>query len=185
MRANTQLVGVDANPEGGVEDQQDPFLISPPSSRGKFSYDRETWERIHQQRYQQWQLGDSVEAIAAEHGVTYNAIRHSIQWCETRLRTAEVLAARAMRLRLTTTAALADRYVTELGKLMSDENAFVRLKALEHIRRTAGMEQQGGIHVSTQVNVGSVGSRGRSYEDVLREIKAEKDDARNLEAENK
>ena len=38
---------------------QNPFVIPAPSNRGKFSPDRDTWDRIHQQRYLQWQMGDS------------------------------------------------------------------------------------------------------------------------------
>src|SRR2546422_4675537 len=113
------------------EKDQDPFMIQPPSNRGKFSQVRDTWDRIHQQRYLQWQLGDSIQTIATEHGVTYNAVKHSIQYCEARMPRAEVLASHSIRLRLRTIAALSDHYVTELQKLMSDENPFVRLKALE------------------------------------------------------
>jgi len=46
------------------------------------------------QRYLQGQLGNSIETIAADHGVTYNAVKNSIQRCEVRMRPAEVLAGR-------------------------------------------------------------------------------------------
>jgi hypothetical protein len=172
LRTNPQLQAVNATPEPPNELEQDQLVTFSPSSRGKFSHDRETWERIHQQRYLQWQLGESIDSIAAEHGVTYNAVKHSIQWCETRLGSADVLAGRAMRLKLTTIAALGERYVAELGKLISNKNPLVQLKALEHVRRTVGIEQQGGVHVNTQVNVGSTNSIGHSYEERLEQILA-------------
>src|SRR6185295_12858371 len=104
------------------EQDQDAYLISAPSSRGKFSQDRETWDRIHEQRYLQWQLGDSIETIAADHAVTYNAVKNSIYRCEIRLRPAEVLAGRSMRLRLKTISGLQEAYFDALKTLISDES---------------------------------------------------------------
>ena len=77
-----------------------PLADEKPSSRGKFSPDREYWEQLHHGRYTKWQLGDSAEDIAAEEGITSNAVRHSIAWCEGRLSNAQVVQARNTRLRL-------------------------------------------------------------------------------------
>jgi hypothetical protein len=162
-----QDIDRDTDPRPG-EDQDSVSLVKP-SNRGKFSPDRETWDRIHEQRYLQWQLGESIENIAADCGVTYNAIKNSIKRCEFRLRPAEVLAARSMRLRLRTISGLQDEYFAALKALVSDESPFVRLKALEHIRRTAGMENA-GVHVN-QVNVQNNGVGAASYEERLARIR--------------
>jgi hypothetical protein len=151
-------------------ENHDAFLISKPSNRGKFSPDRDTWDRIHQDRYRQWQMGDSIESIAEYHGVTYNAVRNSINRCEFRLSPGEVLAARSMRLRLRTISGLQDEYFAALKTLLSDESPFVRLKALEHIRRTAGMENA-GVQVN-QVNVQNNLAGAESYEERLARIRA-------------
>lgn len=169
MRTNAQLQAVKATPELLNDQEQDQFVTFSPSSRGKFSHDRETWERIHQQRYQQWQLGDSVDAIAAEHGVTYNAVKHSIQWCEARMRSADVLAGRGMRFRLTAVATLAEKYVSVLGDLMSDPNPFVRSKALEHFRRTTGIES-GGVQIKTELSIQNNLATGLTFEERIERI---------------
>ena len=152
-----------------VEQEHDTFLNGKPSNRGKFSHDRDTWDRIHEQRYIQWQLGDSIESIAADHQVTYNAVKNSIHRCEVRLRPAEVLAGRCMRVRMTAISSLQDQYLIELKKLMADENALIRLKALEHFRRTVGMENV-GIQVN-QLNVQASLAAGASYEERIRKIR--------------
>jgi hypothetical protein len=118
----------------------------------------------------QWQLGDSIDSIAAEHGVTYNAVKNSIRRCELGLRPAEVLAAQSMRLRLRTISGLQDEYFAALKTLVTDESPFVRLKALEHIRRTAGMENA-GVQVN-QVNVQNHVRGAESYEERLSRVRA-------------
>ena len=157
-------------------DEENPFLIPSPSNRGKFSKDRETWDRIHHLRYAQWQLGDAIETIAMEHGVTYNAIKNSIRWCEARLRIAEVTANRNQRLKLRTIATLDEKYVVALERLISDKNPMVRLKALEQLRKTIGGDQP-GVHVNTQVNVGA--SDG-SFEERLERIRTAQEDSERL-----
>ena len=62
-----------------------PLPEDKPSNRGRFSDDRAYWEELHERRYLQWQGGDGIEQIAASEGVTYNAVKHSLLWCETRL----------------------------------------------------------------------------------------------------
>jgi hypothetical protein len=151
-------------------ENRETYLISKPSNRGKFSPDRDTWDRIHQDRYRQWQMGDSIESIAEYHGVTYNAVRNSINRCEFRLSPGEVLAARSMRLRLRTISGLQDEYFAALKTLLSDESPFVRLKALEAFRRTAGMENT-GLQVN-QVNVQNNSAGRESYEERLARIRA-------------
>ena len=128
-----------------------PLPDEKPSNRGKFSDERRYWEEIHKRRYLQWQGGDSVEDIAVAEGVTVNAIRHSLMWCEGRLPRAEVLAAHQTRLRLQAFTRLSGRYLDELTSLMSDPSPVVRIRALEAFRRTVGLEG-GGVHV----NVNSV-----------------------------
>jgi hypothetical protein len=85
------------------------------------------WEKIHEQRYLQWQLGDSIEQMIDE-GVTYNAVKHSIMWVEARVPRTEVLAGRNTRVKLITLERLTSRYIDELERLMSDENPIVRSK---------------------------------------------------------
>src|SRR2546425_6465385 len=53
-----------------------------PSNGGRFSDDRRYWKEVHKRRYLQWQGGDGIEQIAASEGVTYNAVKHSLLWCE-------------------------------------------------------------------------------------------------------
>ena len=65
---------------------------------------------VHKRRHLQWQSGDGIEQIAASEGVTYNAVKHSLLWCEARLSHAEVLAAHQTRLRLQAFGRLSRRY---------------------------------------------------------------------------
>src|SRR5882762_4729607 len=88
-----------------------PLPEEKPSNRGRFSDDRQYWEDVHKRRYLQWQGGDSVEQIASAEGVTYNAVKHSLLWCEARLPRAEVVAAHQTRLRLQAFARLSSRYL--------------------------------------------------------------------------
>jgi hypothetical protein len=127
-----------------------PLPEEKPSNRSKFSPDRDYWGQLHHARYTKWQLGYS-EDIAAEEGVTANTIRHSINWCESRLSHSQVVPARNTRLRLRTFAQLSEKYVGELEKLMTDENPIIRRRALEAFRKTVGLEGS-GVHV----NVNSV-----------------------------
>src|SRR3989454_5675071 len=107
-----------------------PLPDDKPSNRGRFSDDRQYWEELHKRRYLRWQGGDGVEHIAAAEGVTYNAVKHSLLWCEARLSRAEVLAAHQNRLRLQAFARLSSRYLDELENLMSDPNPVIRSRAL-------------------------------------------------------
>jgi hypothetical protein len=173
MSTPLQLQVIEAESDTSIPDSdQDQIALSAckPSNRGKFSPDRDTWDRIHQDRYMQWQLGESIDSIAAEQGVTYNAVKNSLRRCELRLRPAEVLAARSMRLRLRTISGLQDEYFAALKALLFDQSPFIRLKALEHIRRTAGMENS-AVHVS-QVNVQNNLGGAESYEERLVRIRA-------------
>src|SRR3989442_14594717 len=96
-----------------------PLPDDKPSNRGRFSDDCQYWEELHKRRYLQWQGGDGVEQIAAAEGVTYNAVKHSLLWCEARLSRAEVLAAHQNRLRLQAFARLSSRCLDELERLLS------------------------------------------------------------------
>ena len=153
-----------------------PLPDEKPSNRGRFSDDRQYWEECHKRRYMQWQLGSGMEEIAAEEGVTYNAVKHSILWCEARTPKADVLGCRAMRLRLQAFARLSERYVTELEQLMSDSNPIVRSRALEHFRKTVGLEGGGGVHVNVnnvnQQRTAFIGDTTvRSFEQALERVK--------------
>ena len=81
----------------------------------------------------------------------------------------EVQSIRNQRLKLPTISALDDRYLAELERLMGDPNPFVRLKAMDQLRKTIGLDQ-GGIYVETQVNV--VASAERSFEGLLSQVRA-------------
>src|SRR5213593_3071167 len=130
-----------------------PLPDDKPSNRGRFSDERAYWEQLHKRRYLQWQGGDSVEQIAASEGVTYNAVKHSLVWCEARLSRAEVLAAHQNRLRLQAFARLSNRYLDELESLMSDPNPVIRSRALEHFRKTVGLETGSAVNVSQRTTV--------------------------------
>src|SRR5438552_19104523 len=98
-----------------------PLPDEKPSNRGRFSDDRQYGEEVHKRRYLQWQGGDSIEDIAAVEGVTYNAVKHSLLWCEGRLPRAEVLAAHQTRLRLQAFTSLSGRYLDELTSLTNSQ----------------------------------------------------------------
>jgi len=125
-----------------------PLPEEKPSNRGKFSLDRNYWEQLHHNRYTKWQLGTSAEDIASEEGVSSNAIRHSLAWVEARLTGAQVVEGRNTRLRLRTFAQLSEKYVEELEKLMGDANPIIRSRALEHFRKTLGLEANSGVRVN-------------------------------------
>jgi hypothetical protein len=144
-----------------------PLPEQKPSNRGRFSDDRQYWEELHKRRYLQWQGGDGIEQIASTEGVTYNAVKHSLLWCEARLSRADVLAAHQNRLRLQAFGRLSNRYLDELERLLSDSNALIRSRALEQFRKTVGMESGGGVSVN--VNQQTVVRSGdpRSFEEVM------------------
>src|SRR5439155_4769962 len=83
-----------------------------------------------------------------EKGVSSNAIRHSLAWVEARLTGSQVVEGRGIRLRLRTVAQLSEKYVEELEKLMGDANPIIRSRALEHFRKTLGMEANGAVRVN-------------------------------------
>ena len=159
-----------------------PLSETKPTNRGKFSTEREYWEQTHERRYVQWQLGDGVEEIAAGEAVTYNAVKHSILWCEARLPRAEVLAGRAARLRLQTFARLSERYVTELERLMDDPNPIIRSRTLEHFRRTTGMESGAGVHVAVNTAVAQPSVSFESMLDAVKQRHFEEERERNARA---
>src|SRR5437773_10865876 len=125
-----------------------PLPDEKPSNRGRFSDDRQYWEEVHKRRYLQWQSGDGVEQIAAAEAVSYNAVKHSLLWCEARLPASEVLAAHQTRLRLQAFGRLSNRYLDELESLMSDPNPVIRSRALEHFRKTVGLETGSAVNVN-------------------------------------
>ncbi|PYS54550.1 MAG: hypothetical protein DMG13_07885, partial [Acidobacteria bacterium] len=45
-------------------------------------------------------------------------------------------------------AQLSEKYVEELEKLMGDDNPIIRSRALEHFRKTLGMEPNGAVRVN-------------------------------------
>src|SRR6266566_710361 len=166
-----------------------PLPDDKPSNRGRFSDDRRYWEEVHKRRYLQWQGGDSVEQIAASQGVTYNAVKHSLVWCEARLSRAEVLAAHQTRLRLAAFGRLSNRYLDELERLLSDPNPVIRSRALEHFRKTVGLET--GSAVNVNVNQGTTVSNGQplSFEEVMdrvrERLRAEQREQRQISAQEK
>jgi hypothetical protein len=140
----------------------DLFEGEKPANRGRFSPDREVWNQIHEGRYVKWQLGASVQEVADDEGVTYNAVKRSIQICETRSPRTQVVEARNTRLRLITFDRLHEQYMTVMEGLMSDPNPIVRLKALDSFRKTLATEPTAGVQVNTQVNIAA-----RTKDDVL------------------
>src|SRR6266566_7317452 len=148
-----------------------PLPDDKPSNRGRFSDDRQYWEDVHKRRYLQWQGVDSIEEIAAVEGVTYNAVKHSLLWCEARLPRAEVVAAHQTRLRLQAFTRLSTRYLDELETLMSDPNAVIRSRALEHFRKTVGLEGTGGVQVNVNAAAIARTDGPRSFEEMLDAVK--------------
>jgi hypothetical protein len=159
-----------------------PLPAEKPSNRGKFSPDRDYWEKLHQARYTKWQLGETFEVIAEQEGVTINAIRHSISWCEARLPNAQVLAGRATRLRLQTIARLADRYIKEVERLMDDPNPIIRSRALEHFRKTVGIEGGAGVQVNVNTAAIAVSDRPKTFEQAMDAVKRRHVDSRDTES---
>ena len=99
-------------------------------------------------------------------------MKHSILWCEARTSRTEVLAGRATRLRLQAFTRLSERYLDELEKLMSDPNPIIRSRALEHFRRTVGLETSGG-GVSVNVHQQAViqNTNPRSFEEAMDRVR--------------
>ena len=130
------------------------------------------WEEVHKRRHLQWQSGDGIEQIAASEGVTYNAVKHSLLWCEARLSHAEVLAAHQTRLRLQAFGRLSTRYLDELESLMSDPNPVIRARALEAFRRTVGLEMSGGVNVNVSQRTTVSNGHPSSFEEVMEHVRA-------------
>ena len=148
-----------------------PLPEEKPSNRGKFSPDREYWEDLHHARYTKWQLGHPAEDIAAEEGITSNAVRHSITWCEGRLSNAQVVQARNTRLRLRTFNRFSERYIEELENLMSDPNPIVRSRALEAFRKTIGLETAGGVQVNVNQQAALIQRGPTSFEEIMDKVR--------------
>ena|SRR5436309_7332057 len=148
-----------------------PLPDDKPPNRGKFSPEREYWEQLHHARYTKWQLGYSAEDIAAEEGITSNAVRHSITWCEGRLSNAQVVQARNTRLRLRTFNRLSERYIEELENLMADPNPIVRSRALEAFRKTIGLETAAGVQVNVNQQTALIQRGPTSFEDVMESVR--------------
>src|SRR5436190_20950961 len=149
-----------------------PLTDEKPTNRGKFSADREYWEELHKRRYLQWQGGDPVEHIAAAAGVTYNAVKHSLVWCEARLSRAEVLAAHQTRLRLAAFGRLSNRYLDELESLMSDPNPVIRSRALEHFRKTVGLETGSAVNVNVSQRTTVSNDQPCCFEQLMDRVRA-------------
>ena len=117
-------------------------------------------------------LAPRIKEIAGEEGVTYNAVKHSILWCEARTSRTEVLAGRATRLRLQAFSRLSERYLDELEKLMSDPNPIIRSRALEHFRKTVGLESGSGVSVNVTQQTAVLNSdRPRSFEEAMDRVR--------------
>ena len=149
-----------------------PLRDDKPSNRGRFSDDRQYWEEVHKRRYLQWQGGDGIEQIAAAEGVTYNAVKHSLLWCETRLTRAEVLAAHQTRLRLQAFGRMSNRYLDELDRLLSDPNPVIRCRALEHFRKTVGLETGSAANVNVSQRTTVSNGNPCSFEEVMEHVRA-------------
>ena len=149
-----------------------PLPEDKPSNRGRFSDDRAYWEELHERRYLQWQGGDGIEQIAASEGVTYNAVKHSLLWCEARLSRAEVLAAHQTRLRLQAFGRLSTRYLDELERLMSDRNPVVRTRALEAFRKTVGLEMGSAVNVNVSQRTTVSNGNPCSFEEVMDRVRS-------------
>ena len=74
--------------------------IEKPRGVGRFSKDRDQMDATHEDRFNQWQMGGSLEEIAASENVTVNAIRNSIYRCELKLPGSQALAIRERRHKL-------------------------------------------------------------------------------------
>src|SRR5207245_973972 len=102
---------------------------------------------------------------------TYNAVKHSLLWCEARLSRAEVLAAHQNRLRLQAFARLSSRYLDELENLMSDPNPVIRSRALEHFRKTVGLETGSAVNVNVSQRTTVSNGNPSSFEEVMDRVR--------------
>jgi len=98
-------------------------------------------------------------------------VKHSLLWCEARLSHAEVLAAHQTRLRLQAFGRLSSRYLDELETLMSDPNPVIRSRALEHFRKTVGLETGGGVNVHVSQRTTLNNGNPCSFEEVMEHVR--------------
>ena len=69
---------------------------------------------------------------------------------------------------------LSERYLDELEKLMSDSNPIIRSRALEHFRKTVGLETSGGVRVNVTQQTAVLNSdRPRSFEEAMDRVRKE------------
>ena len=88
-------------------------------------------------------------------------------WCEARLSPAEVLAAHQSRLRLAAFGRLSNRYLDELERLLSDPNPVIRSCALEHFRKTVGLETASAVNVNVNQRTTVSNDQPCSFEEIM------------------
>jgi hypothetical protein len=64
---------------------QEVRVIQRPTSRGRFSHQRDVWDCIHKDRFNRWLEGAAIEDIAEAHGVTCRSVHLSISGVLARL----------------------------------------------------------------------------------------------------
>ena len=85
--------------------------------------------------------------------------------------TTALITSTASRLRLQAFGRLSSKYLDELETLMNDPNPIIRSRALEHFRKTTGLEASGGVHVNvTQQMAVVTPDRPRSFEDATQRV---------------
>jgi hypothetical protein len=137
--------------------------------------DRELRKRLHHQRYLIFQSGSTIKEIAQVEGVDERQIYLSISKVESRLPRAEVVSDRNFRNTLIAQHKLAEKYIQTLSDLMDGKggkNWYQRCRALQHFRRTVGLEGNAAVLVKTEVNMGSGTANNESYEQRLARIRA-------------
>ena len=74
-------------------------------------------------------------------------------------------------LRLQAFSRLSERYLDELERLMSDPNPIIRSRALEHFRKTVGLESGSGVSVNVHQQAVIQNTNPRSFEEAMDRVR--------------
>jgi len=85
---------------------------------------------------------------------------------------ADVLAAHQTRLRLAAFGRLSNRYLDELERLLSDPNPVIRSRALEHFRKTVGLETGSAVNVNVSQRTTVSNGNPCSFEEVMDRVRS-------------
>ena len=83
-----------------------------------------------------------------------------------------MLAAHQTRLRLQAFGRLSSRYLDELENLMSDPNPVIRSRALEHFRKTVGLETGSAVNVNVSQRTTVSNDQPCCFEQLMDRVRA-------------